>query len=173
METLECIRSRRSIRKFKADEIDDETLLSLLESAIQAPSAGNTQEWHFFIIREQASKQKLAEAAMGQGFLVEAPVVIVVAADLEEIGRAYGERGRTLYAIQDTAAAIQNLLLAAWDRGLGACWVGAFSEKAVSDLLALPSHLRPVALIPLGRPAEMPRKPERKGLEGRVHWEHW
>ena len=87
--------------------------------------------------------------------------MIVVAADPQRSARTYGTRGAELYSIQDTAAAVQNMLLAVVALGLGACWVGAFDEKAAARVLELPAHLRPVAMIPIGYTKErpMPRRP--------------
>lgn len=105
----------------------------------------------------------LAGAALNQSFIEQAPLVIAVCADLDLCQRAYGLRGRDLYSIQDTAAATQNILLAAVAEGLGACWVGAFDEARVGAALELDRGLRPLALIPLGRPVEPgepgPRRP--------------
>ena len=94
MENLfEIIKGRRSIRKFKPDPVPEEELREILEAATWAPSAGNTQEWRFIVVRDPGLKRELAAAAMEQRFLSEAPVVVVVCADLERIRRAYGERG--------------------------------------------------------------------------------
>lgn len=160
MKTLECIKSRRSIRRYKKKKIPDEILNEILEAAVCAPSAGNLQDWIFIVVRNEKKKQELAEAAYGQDFVVEAPVVIVVCSDLERISY-YGRRGRELYSIQDTAAATQNILLAAWDFGIGGCWVGAFDEKEVSKILDLPKNVRPLVILPLGYPAEKQRKSTR------------
>ncbi|MCK4483131.1 nitroreductase family protein, partial [Candidatus Bathyarchaeota archaeon] len=101
----------------------------LVDSARWAPSAGNTQPWRFIIVRKPEIKRKLAAAALGQSFVEEAPVVIVVCADEDRSSMGYGVRGKTLYCIQDTAAAIQNIHLAAYSLGLGTCWIGAFREE--------------------------------------------
>lgn len=108
---------------------------------------------------------------MGQAFIGEAPVVIVVCSNLDRVAAKYGERGRVLYSIQNTAAAAQNLNLAAWDKGLATCWVGAFSEDAVRTALAVPRGVRPLAIITLGWPAEKPRKPERMDIREIMHKE--
>ncbi len=171
METLmQIIKGRRSIRRFKPDPIPEEDLREVLEAAIWAPSAGNTQEWKFFVVRDPGLKRRLASAAMEQQFLAEAPVVIVVCADLERIRRAYGERGTQVYALQDTAAAAQNILLVAHAKGLGTCWVGAFSEVQVRDALGLGQMMRPLALIPLGYPAQTPSPRPRRPLEEVVEY---
>lgn len=163
MDVYEAINKRRSIRSFdKIKDISENIIQKLLEAACQAPSAGNIQPWRFLIIRDRNLKEKLVEAAFGQHFVAEAPVVIVVSADLRAMSSSYGTRGTTVYALQDTAAAIENLLLAAWAEDLGACWVGAFDERRASVSLNLPPHYRPLAIIPLGYPDMVPTKPTRK-----------
>jgi len=160
MDVLECIRTRRSVRSFKSKQIENETLNKILESATLAPSSGNLQNWEFVIVKEKRSKEELVNIALGQNFIAEAPIVVIVCSNQKRIS-VYGERGDKLYSIQNTAAAIQNLLLAAWSFGIGSCWVGAFDEKALSGFLKLPEHIRPVAMIPLGYPDEKPIKPKR------------
>ncbi|RLF23588.1 MAG: nitroreductase family protein, partial [Thermoprotei archaeon] len=112
-------------------------------------------------------------AALGQMWIAEAPVVVVVCANIPRTAWRYGERGRSLYCLQDTAAAIQNMLLAAHALGYGTCWVGAFDEEEVSRILGLPDHVRPVAIVPIGKPAESPIPPPRRPLDEVVHWEKY
>ncbi len=163
MDILTIIKSRRSIRKFKEDNIPEDLINKLLESAIYAPSEGNLQPWKFYVIRNRKIRIRLAKAALEQFFISEAPVVIVVCADIIATS-PYGSRGINLYCLQSTAAAIQNILLSAHSLGLGTCWVGAFDEKEASEILKLPSSLRPVAIIPVGYPAENPKTPFRKKI---------
>jgi len=162
---LEAIRTRRSVRKFRQDPVSATVVQSLLKAAIHAPSSGNSQPWHFVVVRNQEVTRKLAEAALGQAFLAMAPVVIVVCADLGRAMTAYGPRGVNLYCLQDTAAAGQNLMLAAHALGFASCWVGAFDEKQVARALELADSHRPVALIALGKPADSPEMPERLPME--------
>ena len=171
MEVFEAIKGRRSVRAFLQKPVPDSLVKKVLESAIYAPSAGNIQPWEFIIVREQRTKERLAEAALGQYFIAEAPVVIVVCANQKLSGRGYGLRGSTLYCIQDTAAATQNILLSVHALGLGACWVGAFREDAVKVVLNIPEGVRPVAIIPVGWPAEKPRMPRKRPLSSVVHYE--
>lgn len=171
MEVFEAIKGRRSIRAFKESPIPDETVRQLIDAARWAPSAGNIQPWEFIIVKKPEVKHRLAEAALGQFFIEEAPVVIVVCADELRSSQGYGLRGRTLYCIQDTAAAVQNLHLAAYSMGLGTCWVGAFREEEVKRILRIPSGVRPVAIIPVGYPAEKPRYVGRRPLENIIHYE--
>ena len=127
MNTMECIESRVSVRNFRPDKIPENVLDGIIGAAIRAPSAGNVQDWEFIVVRNAENKGRLAEAAFDQDFISKAPAVIVVCSNHRSIGNAYGERGTNLYSVQDTAAATQNLILAAWDKGLGCCWVGSFS----------------------------------------------
>jgi nitroreductase len=172
MDVMDCIKSRRSVRRFKPDEISDSQLNIILDAAIHAPSAGNAQDWDFVVVKKQESRRRLMQACAGQSMVGQAPVVIVVCANLKKIAR-YGSRGEGLYSIQDTALASQNLILAAWSLGIGSCWIGRFDEGEVRQLLVLPEFVRPVAIIPLGYPAERPSKPERWPLKDFVHKEHF
>lgn len=154
MDFWQVIASRHAVREFAAgQDVSSELVNRLLGAAVEAPSAGNLQSWHFYVVRSGAVRAALAEAALGQSFVADAPVVIVVCADPERAAARYRERGRRLYTFQDTAAATENLLLAATALGLGACWVGAFDEEAAHQALGAPPHLVPVAIIPIGYPA--------------------
>lgn len=164
MEILETILKRRSIRKFKRDSIPSEIIEKLKEALIWAPSAGNLQARKFYFVFNEEKKRELVKAALNQNFIAQAPLVIVGCCDLEKISW-YGERGKNLYAICDVSAAIENLMLAAVEKGLGTCWVGAFNEKKVSEILNLPKNERAIAIIPVGFPAETPSVPERESKE--------
>lgn len=164
-QVLEVIKKRRSVRAFKKEAIPDEVLLQILEAARWAPSAGNLQPWHFVVVKNNDVKRLLAIAALNQMFIAEAPVVIVVCTIPTVSASRYGVRGEKLYCIQDTAAATQNMLLAAASLGVGSCWVGAFDEDRVRTLLKLPNYVRPVAIVPMGYPAKIPSPPGRRGLK--------
>jgi nitroreductase len=160
------IEERRSVRNFEAErDVSPDMVRRILGAAIQAPSAGNCQPWQFVVVRSERFKERLAQAAYGQRFVAAAPVVIVVCADPARSARRYGGRGTHLYCLQDTAAATEHILLAVTALGLGACWVGAFDERAASQALDLPSDLRPVAIIPIGYPLAGHRRTSRRSLE--------
>ena len=144
---------------------------TLIEAARWAPSAGNIQPWEFVIVRKPAVKKKLAQAALNEAFVEEAPAVIVVCADEKRASMGYGIRGRTLYCIQDTAAATQNILLTAYSLGLGSCWIGAFNEDEAKEALNAPEGVRPVAIIPVGYPNETPPQRGRRFINQIVHHE--
>ena len=161
---LNLIRGRRSVRKFSNAPISEEHVNEILEIGISAPSAGNRQPWRVVVVRTKEMKNRLAEAALDQMFIATADVVLAVCMVPEESAERYGDRGRTLYSIQDTAAMTQNILLAAHIFGYGAVWIGAFDEKAVTSVLNIPKEMRPVSLIPIGGlegplPAQRKRRP--------------
>jgi nitroreductase len=170
MDLSHAIFGRFSCRDFSDRSVDRSTVAELLEAARWAPTGGNLQPWRFVVVAEPDLRRALARAAIGQGFVARAPVVIVVCALPEVSARLYGDRGRQLFCLQDTAAAIQNLLLAATARDLGACWVGAFQEAEVARTLDLPGQWRPVALVPVGWPAARSGQRSRRSLEEVVVW---
>ncbi len=155
MDFWDVIAKRHSVRHYdSAREVSDSDVQRLLTAAIQAPSAGNRQPWHFIVVRDRTIRQGLVNAAYGQEFLLSASVVIAVCTVAERSSERYGQRGKDLYCIQDTAAAVEHILLGATALGMGTCWVGAFDEAAAFRVLDLPKELRPVALIPIGYPAK-------------------
>jgi nitroreductase len=165
MELLEAIKGRRSIRKYKTKPIPDEAITTLIEAGTYAPSAGNIQPWHFIIAKSLAIKTKLAAAAYNQMIVEQAPIVIVVCADESQEQTRYGKRGIDLYCLQDTAAATQNILLAAYSLGLGTCWIGAFNEEQAKLAINAPAGVRPVAIISVGHADVSPRQRARKPLD--------
>lgn len=158
-ETLNTIMTRRSVRKFvEGKEIEEEKLDKIISAGLSAPNSGNIQAWRIIVVKNAELKQSLMEAAMYQKFISQVPVVIVICADKKAALDTYSYRGANLYVIQDTAAMTQNILLAAHSMGLGACWVGAFDDREVHELLELPKEIMPVALIPIGYYDASPRE---------------
>ena len=165
MDFLQLAKSRQSVRSFRKDDIPNEIVTKLLEAAQAAPSAGNRQPWLFYVIKNRALIEEIKEKSCKQPFIAEAPLLIVVCADILRSVERYMQRGRELYCIQDTAASIQNILLCAHSEGLGACWCGAFDERELSVILSLEDEMRPLAIIPLGYPKEKSEKRGRRPLE--------
>ena len=163
---MKLVRSRHSIRKYKPDPIPARDLKDILEAAILAPSAGNRQPWMFYVVRDPGKNPAFVEAAgRGNTFVGDAPVAIVVCTEPARSAERYAERGLTLYCLQDTANAVEHIILAAAAMGYGTCWIGAFSEPGVSAALGIPENLRPIAIIPIGLPAEEGRIRPRRPLE--------
>lgn len=159
MELRDAIRGRRSIRAFLDAPLPEGALDALKEAMLWAPSAGNLQARRFVLVRNPDLRKALG-AATGQPRCFELAPLVVVGCSDRRIERRYGARGKDLYAVQDVAASVQNLLLTAYSLGLGAVWIGAFREDLVRDALSLEAWYRPVALVPVGVPAETPAPPE-------------
>lgn len=162
-EMLKMIQSRKSIRKYSQKAIPENELKEILKTGFSAPSGGNMQPWRVVVVKDTTRKEQLATAAFGQSFIAEAPVLLVVCAVPYESAERYKERGATLYALQDTAALTQNILLASHALGYATCWIGAFNEDEVSKITKVPEGMRPVSMIPIGladgvTPKTRPRK---------------
>lgn len=167
MDILKAVKERRSIRDFQKKKIPNDLITKLMEALIWAPSAGNLQSRKFYFIKNESVKKMLAQAALNQNFIAEAPLVIVGCAD-SRISHKYGERGVDLYTIQDVALSIMGMMLVAHENSLGSTWVGAFHEREVTKILSLPRHLRPVAIVPVGYPSKIPSPPPRVAIKEAV-----
>ena len=160
MEVFKAIKNRYSCRTYKADPVPEEKLKKVLEAARLAPSAHNEQEWKFVVVKDTKKRKEVAEAA-GQSFIAEAPIIIVaVGLDPEHMMRSEN----LAYAI-DLAIAVEHMALQATEEGLGTCWIGAFSQEEVKEVLGIPEEYKVVALMPLGFPAEGRRPKSRKSLD--------
>jgi nitroreductase len=168
MELMEAIRGRRSTRSFLDRPVEEEKLREVLKAGLLAPSARNMQDWRFIVVRDEATRQRLAEAARNQEFIGQAPVVIAACGTSDLVMTC----GQPAYAM-DVAIAVDHMTLAAFSLGLGTCWIGAFYEGQVKRILGIPEEVRVVALLPLGYPAGPMRATPRKGLEEVVAYDHW
>ncbi|MDY6956653.1 MAG: nitroreductase family protein [Pseudomonadota bacterium] len=163
---FETIRHRHSVRHYRSDHpVSRQQLHAILEMACAAPSAGDLQSYRIAVATTVEQRQALQAASGDQSFLAEAPVCLVFCTDPERAAMRYGERGRTLYAIQDATIAASYAQLAAVAAGLASAWVGNFDEDAVRSALALPDHLQPIALIVVGMAAEVPEATPRRPLK--------
>lgn len=160
MTVLEAIQNRRSVRTYQPDPVPDEKLNKILEAARLAPSAHNAQARKFVVVRDAEQRRKLAGAA-GQSFIAQAPVIIVaVSLDPGHILSSGVPAGPV-----DLAIAVDHMTLAAVAEGLGSCWVGAFSQEAVKEILNIPQQYQVIVLLPLGFPAQKPLPKSRKELK--------
>lgn len=147
----QILQSRHCTREFDpTKKVPKEMIEKLIEAGEMAPSAGGLKSQKFFVIEDREEKEKIARAAFEQDFIADAGVVIVVCSDVTCVEEKYGKRGREVYAIEDAAAAGENIMLAATALGLGVCWVGAFDEEEIRGILGLPSHIRPLIIFPIG-----------------------
>lgn len=170
MNIYETIAARKSVRAFEDRDISEDVLMRLLEAARLAPSACNKQEWRFVVVRDAGMRKLLGQAAREQTFVGEAPVVLACCAETD--GHVMG-CGQQCYPI-DVAIAIDHITLAAVEEGLGTCWIGAFDEAKVKDILGIPRKIRVVELMPLGYPQDpSPAKKQRLPLGEIVKYERW
>ncbi len=184
METLEAIKTRRSIRKFSDQSVEPEKLQAILEAVRQAPSWSNLQCWHLVVVEEQAIREKISELSFVESFfatygyksnpaqkaLAQAPIVIIACADPLKSGNLHDQQ----YYMADMGIATENLMLAAHDQGLGTVFVGVYHEEHLKTLLGIPADIKIVGLFPLGYSAgEAKSGPSRKQLSEFVHYGTW
>ena len=148
MDLYEALEERRSIRSYKSDPIPEEILTRVLDAFRIAPSAANRQPWRMIVVRDQEKRERLVSACSNQQFLGEAPCVMV-ACGTSNCGRI---GGYTTSMMVDVSIAFTQMILAAHAEGLGTCWLGAFDENAVKEILNIPEEVRVVAVTPLGYP---------------------
>jgi nitroreductase len=170
MGVLDLLRRRRSIRKYQSKSVEAEKLAVVLEAARLGPSAANLQPCHFIVVSKPEVRESL-RAAYKADWFVNAPIIVVGCVDSKV---AWRRRDGEDYGKVDMAIAMQNLVLAATELGLGTCWIAAFDEDAAKKALAVPEEVRVVALTPLGYPDEQKGSVvDRKSLEAFVHSEKW
>jgi nitroreductase len=170
MDVAEAIRLRKSVRAFQNKPVEEEKVRAVLEAGRLAPSASNRQEWRFVVVRDADTRAKLVPAAKNQEFVGRAPVVVVCCAQTDNHVMSCGQ---ACYPI-DLAIAIDHMTLAAVELGLGTCWIGAFFEPQVKELLDIPEDVRVVELLPLGYPVDAsPKNKNRLSFDEVVHWDAW
>jgi len=156
MSVIELLLNRRSIRKYRKDQISQGDLQKILEAGRCAPSASNTQPSHFIVLTDQKIKEQLSHRQWS-GFIKDSAITIV--------GCAYeGTEYARKWARVDTAIAFQNMLIAAWGLGIGSCWIGDFDETEVRNILHVPSDWKILALMTFGYPDETPAAPPKKPI---------
>lgn len=171
MELKEGLLTRRSVRKFVPNkEIPQADIEELLNAAMHAPSARNTQPWEFVIVEDKSLFPAIMEAQPYCSFLKDASAAIIVCGNLEE-------QMAPDYWIADCAAATENLLLACHAKDLGACWCGLFPNKerieAFKKIFNLPKHIMPLSLIVVGYPDTQPKQPTDRFKAVKIHHNTW
>ena len=184
METIEAIKTRRSVRKFSDKAVEPEKLQIVLEAVQASPSWSNMQCWRLVVVQSAETRAKISELSYVESFfaprgyktnpaqkgLADAPIVIVVCA----VPERSGEMGGQPYYLTDIGIAAENLMLAAHAVGLATVFVGVFDEEKLGDLLAIPPGVRIVGLFPLGYPLTEPKAgPPRMPLDEIIHYEKW
>jgi nitroreductase len=180
MEFIDVIRTRTSVRQFSEKSIPDEKIIYVLECARLAPSWENKQCWRFIVVKNKETIEQIAKTSIINRWLRTAPVLIVACADPTESGK----KNSMEYFTVDVSIALEQLILAATDLGLGTCWIAGFNEEKIKELLEVPKRIRVVALTPLGYSKEkkgvneritqvLLKAKKRKTLDEIVHHEHW
>ena len=167
MDVRRAILERRSVRTYESREIPEESLNKILEAARLAPSAANRQLWKFVVVRDEKRRRALADAAGGQGFVGEAPIIIAAVGLQPDHLMGCGVPA---YAV-DLAIAVDHMTLQAVELGIGSCWIGAFSQEGVKKILKIPDKYKVVTLLPIGYPATSGGSKIRKSVEEVVCYE--
>ena len=170
MDFFDAIKTRHSIRAYAETALEDEKLEQILKAANQAPSAGNLQAYEIYLVKRGDLRAELARAAYDQEFLAQAPIVLVFCAHAARSVGRYGKRGVELYCLQDATIACTFAMLAATALGLSTVWVGAFDDEKVRRTINAPQAHRPVAILPIGYPAEATRYRPRRSLSDLIHY---
>ena len=170
MDVYTAISTRKSVRGYRDKDVPEEVMTRLLEAARLAPSASNRQEWRFVMVRDPETRKRLVDAADGQRFVGQAPVVLACCAETDGYEMSCGHQ---CYPI-DVTIAVDHITLCAAAEGLGTCWIGAFDEGQVREILSIPAQIRVVALLPVGYPQDpAPVAKKRLSLKEIVKYERW
>jgi nitroreductase len=164
--------SRQSVRKFDNEPLTDEEIRFILDCASTAPSAGNLEAWDVVLVTDEETRLALSEAAFSQEHVGQAPALFVVCANYVRSMSRYGERG-ILYGLEDATIACTYMMLAARAKNLHSCWIGAFEDDLVREILSLPQHVRPVSLLAVGKGHPPAQRTERMNIGEHVHRETW
>ncbi len=164
MDTLECIRKRRDIRSYLKKDVADDVIRKIIEAGRLAPSAMNLQPWHFIVIKNKDTLKELGKFCISGRFVVDASFAVVI---ITEPSNKWHEI--------DGTRAVQNMSLAAWNEGVGTCWIGAIDREKVKERLNIPKNLHILTILPFGYPEEftVKRKKLRKLAEEVFHWERF
>ena len=173
MDVFDCIRTRRSIRKYKDKPVPWDNIVEIMQAGKYAPFAGNITNVKFIVVKNEDKRRAIAEASAQQYWMQDAPIHIVMVGEPEKAERYYGTRGVRLYTIQGVSAAIENMLLTAHSLGLGSCWVGAFDEDEIRRLCNLPEHVDVHAILTIGYADEVPEPPPKYRIEHIMFFEKW
>lgn len=169
MRFSELVQQRYSVRAYQSRPVEEEALQQVLEAARQAPTAANKQPFQLIVIHTAGREAEL-QRIYGSKWFTQAPLLLCICA-LPDQG--WVRRDGQNYCTVDAAIAMDHLILAATELGLGTCWIAAFDPQAAREVLGLPAEVEPVAFTPLGYPADQPRPKTRKPLSELVRTERW
>ena len=165
MSCIEQLLTRRSIRKYKKEPIPEEVIQNILEAGRLAPTAVNIQPWHFIVIKEQMAKEACSFGGYNR-WTADADFIIVGLYKPSEVIMEH-------LTIMDVTIALQNMVIAGWLQGIGSCWIGAWDDRKLRSVLALPDDSKIVGIIPFGYPDGLPVQPSKKSMNQIIHYEKW
>lgn len=171
-EFYEFLVSRSSVREYTGQKVTAEQISYILDCGCTSPSAGNLEAWDVVVVSSEEVRELLSDAAYQQPHVRDAPLLLVVCANYIRSMSRYGERG-ILYAVQDATIACTSMMLGVHAQRLHSCWVGAFDEEEVKHILGLPVHVRPVAILCVGRGHPPGSYTERMPVGEHVHDSTW
>lgn len=171
MDIDKLIEKRKSVRSFKDKKVSFKLILEAIDATLRGPFAGNINNLKFIIIESQETIDKIANFSQ-QHWMNDASTLIVVCSDDTHLENLYGERGR-IYSRQHSGAAIEILLLKLTELNLASCWVGAYTDELVKQLLNIPQHIQIEAIIPVGYEKGRAKRPRKKTLDKVISWETW
>ena len=168
MNVFEAIKTRRSVRKYRPQPIPEDHLKQIMTAAQLAPSAGNRQPWRFILVKDPDTKKQLGTIARNQTWISDAGVIVAALA-MDKKNPEISER----WAERDVMTAVEHMVLAAWELGYGTCWIGAFNEDQVKELLKVPREMTVINLLPIGVPDQTPEPKGRKTIEELFHLDRY
>lgn len=171
MEFNRVVEKRQSIRNFNSAKVGWKEVIKAIDSALQAPSAGNLQTLRFILVSDKDKIKKLADASQ-QDFVAQAQFAVVVCSDKEQLVRMYDERAE-MYSRQQAGAAIEHFLLKIVDLGMASCWVGAFSDRVVKEILQIPEDIDVEAILPIGYERGRTRKKRKANLDSVMYFDKY
>ncbi|MEK6923588.1 MAG: nitroreductase family protein [Nanoarchaeota archaeon] len=172
MDIISAIKTRRSIREFARQDINDKVLFKILDAANYAPAAGGLYNWRFIVVKNPEDKALLSEASYEQEFVRRAPVIIVVCSDSKGLKKEFGKNGE-IYAIQNATAAMQNMILAAHEFNVASCLCGVNKQNAIRISLKIPENIDICGLVLLGYPKRQIEMPSKADLSAVIFFDTW
>ena len=172
MDAFDCIKNRISVKKFKKKEVSKSTLFKILNAGMKAPSAGNSQNWRFVILDDKDVINRVARATLQPEVFFNVNYTVVVCSDSSKVESEFPQQGK-MYAIQNVAAAIENILLAATAMGVDSNWIGAFADETVKKVLKIPLDMEVHAILPFGYRSVPPVRTKRIALAHATSFNKW
>ncbi len=177
MELMEGLLTRRSVRQYQDKKIPKSVMEEIIKAAQYSPTAHNRQPWEFLVVDDKEILADLRHLQRWTSFAKNAACVVFVCGDIDRSFNRNKEDEKWSFIDVDCAIATENLMLAAWSKGIGSCYCGAAPMQKVVDALKaylhLPDNIRPFAIVPMGYPAETPKQPDDRYHPEKIHWGKW